>query len=123
MRTRHGFEPQEIRTVAATTRPAKPLKATRRKQGAGHASLHAATPGMEEVGKFAPRHDKVEGLVADVPTEEETASWTRATEDRQHVEVGSEPRDIGSEDSESQFVMLKSVRKAREERALAGRNG
>ena len=75
MRTRHGFEPQEIRTVVISTRPAKPLKTTRRKQCAGHTGPDAATPGMEEMDKLASSlAAEVKGSVSGGPSEEETAS-------------------------------------------------
>ena len=48
--------------------------------------------------------------------------WTGATKDNQNVMVCPALLRYVSEEAESQVTLLKSVRKAREERALAGRD-
>ena len=66
---------------------------------------------------------KKKGFGGGGPTEEETALWTGATKDNQHVMVCPALLKFISKEAESQVLVLKSVRKAREERALAGRDG
>ena len=56
------------------------------------------------------------------PSMEETAMWTGATKDNQHVMVCPLLLKYVAKEAESQVLLLKSVRKAREERALAGRD-
>ena len=56
------------------------------------------------------------------PSLEETAMWTGATKDNQHVMVCPALLKYVSREAESQVLLLKSVRKAREERVLAGHN-
>ena len=53
---------------------------------------------------------------------EETAMWTGATKDNHNVMVCPALLKYVSKEAESQVMLLKSVRKAREERALAGRD-
>ena len=66
---------------------------------------------------------KKKGFAGGGPTEEETALSTGATKDNQHVMVCPALLKFISKEAESQVMVLKSVRKAREERALAGRDG
>ena len=56
------------------------------------------------------------------PSLEESALWTGATKDNQHVMVCPALLKYVSREAETQVTLLKSVRKAREECALAGRD-
>ena len=56
------------------------------------------------------------------PSLEETAMWTGATKDNQDVTVCQASLKHVSREVESQMFLLKSARKAREERVLAGRD-
>ena len=56
------------------------------------------------------------------PSAEEAAMWTGATKDNQNVMVCPALLRYVSKEAETQVNLLKSVRKAREERALAGRD-
>ena len=56
------------------------------------------------------------------PSMEEAAMWTGANKDNQNVMVCPALLKYVSREAESQVNLLKSVRKAREERALAGRD-
>ena len=67
--------------------------------------------------------NKKKGFQSGGPSAEEAAMWTGATKDNQNVMVCPALLRYVSKEAESQVILLKSVRKAREERALAGRDG
>ena len=76
--------------------------------------------GGEQGGKKG--NNKKKGIGAAGPSSEEVAMWTGATKDNQNVMVCPALLRYVSKEAETQVNLLKSVRKAREERALAGRD-
>ena len=76
--------------------------------------------GGEQGGKKG--NNKKKGIGAAGPSSEEAAMWTGATKDNQNVMVCPALLRYVSKEAETQVNLLKSVRKAREERALAGRD-
>ena len=82
-----------------------------------------ADGGAGEAGGGEGKKNKKWGQRYTVPSSEEAALWTGATKDNQHVMVCPALLKYVSKEAESQVLELKATRKAREERALAGRDG
>ena len=93
----------------------------KRRSTAGGKGGGSADDGGGEAQKGGGRGKK-KGQRGVGPSMEEAAMWTGATKDNQNVMVCPALLKYVSTDAERQVLLLKSVRKAREERALAGRD-